>query len=261
VDGLVAAGQGADTMLAGETAPGGNRSTGVPPLQFLRGVLCRQCAKLRMDGWAHHPYANRRGPFYRSPDRDNVTIGVLSRLETALDRAGARASGHRMPIWVTEFGIQSTPDTTLGVSLARQAEYRSLSEQMLRTDPRVASVAQYLLIDDLALAGFQTGLVTAAGVAKPSLEELRLPLAVHRNGSKVDLWGLVRPAAAADTPSRVQVLTRDAGAEPVLTVTRPTDGAGQWTSRLPYRAHRTWQVRWTAPDGTTFTGSPTRAYG
>jgi hypothetical protein len=38
VRGLEAAGQTEDTMLAGETAPGGDRRSSVPPLQFLRGV-------------------------------------------------------------------------------------------------------------------------------------------------------------------------------------------------------------------------------
>src|SRR3954469_21223469 len=83
VRGLEAAGQAKDTMLGGETAPGGDRKRSVPPLQFLRGVFCSGCARLRVDGWAHHPYANRRGPFYVPPDRDNVTIGVMKRLEVA----------------------------------------------------------------------------------------------------------------------------------------------------------------------------------
>src|SRR3954451_24253420 len=166
VRGLEAAGQAKDTMLGGETAPGGDRRRSVPPLQFLRGVLTQSAPRLRVDGWAHHPYANRRGPFYVPPDRDNVTVGVMKRLETALDRVGRRAT----PVWVTEFGVQSSPDTVLGVPLAQQAEYRSISERLLRADPRVAATAQYLLADDAALSGFQSGLVTASGRAKPSLD-------------------------------------------------------------------------------------------
>ena len=55
VRGLEAAGQAADVMLAGETAPGGDRRRSVPPLQFLRGVLCAGCSRLRIDGWAAPP--------------------------------------------------------------------------------------------------------------------------------------------------------------------------------------------------------------
>jgi hypothetical protein len=256
VRGLEAAGQAADTMVGGETAPGGDRRRSVPPLQFLRAVLAPTRAKLRVDGWAHHPYANRRGPFYVPPDRDNVTIGVMKRLEAALDKVGRRTT----PVWVTEYGVQSSPDTTLGVPLAQQAEYRSISERILRTDPRVAATAQYLLTDDVALSGFQSGLMTAAGRAKPSLDEFRLPLTVRRSGRTALLWGLVRPATSA---TRVEVLIRDrTSARSTAVTTRPTDAGGTWTARLTYRAGRTWRVRWTAADGATFlVGPPVRVYG
>jgi hypothetical protein len=255
VRGLEAAGQTEDTMLGGETAPGGDRRSSIPPLQFLRAVYCKGCAKLRIDGWAHHPYANRRGPFYVPPDRDNVTIGVMKRLETALDHAGHRAT----PVWVTEFGVQSTPDTSLGVPLAQQAEYRSIAERILRADPRVAATSQYLLADDVALSGFQSGLIAASGKAKPSLDEFRMPLTVRRSGRTALLWGLVRPAGGA---TRVEVLVRDrSAAHSTAAATRPTDAAGTWTARLPWRPGRTWRVRWTAPDGATFVGPPVRVYG
>jgi hypothetical protein len=256
VRGLEAAGQTEDTMLGGETAPGGDRRTSIPPLQFLRAVYCTGCAKLRIDGWAHHPYSNRRGPAYVPPDPDNVTIGVMARLERALDRAGHRTT----PVWVTEYGVQSTPDAMLGVPLAQQAEFRSISERILRADPRVAATAQYLLTDDAALSGFQSGLLTAGGRAKPSFDEFRLPLAVRRSGSTALLWGLVRPAIG--TPTRVEVLARDRGsAHSTAVTTRPTDATGTWTARLPYRAGRTWRVRWTAADGATYAGPPIRVYG
>lgn len=257
VRGLEAAGQAGDAMLGGETAPGGDRRTSVPPLQFLRGVFCKGCAKLRVDGWAHHPYANRRGPFYVPPDRDNVTIGVLGRLERALNAVGRRST----PVWVTEYGVQSSPDTTLGVPLAQQAEYRSISERILRADPRVAALSQYLLVDDAALSGFQSGLITSAGRAKPSLDEFRLPLAAKRSGSTVLLWGLVRPAAGGGA-TRVEVLVRDrTAAHSRVAATRPTDAGGIWTARSGYRAGRTFRVRWTASDGATYVGPPVRVYG
>jgi hypothetical protein len=255
VRGLEAAGQGKDIMLAGETAPGGDRRRSVPPLQFVRGVLCGGCPKLRIDGWAHHPYSNRRGPFYAPPDPDNVTIGVLSRLERALDRAGRRG----LPVWITEYGVQSTPDHDLGVALAQQAEFRSISERLLRNDPRVAATAQYLLRDDAAISGFQSGLVSATGVRKPSFDEFRMPLTVRRSGRTALLWGLVRPAERA---TRVEVLVRDRGsARSAVAVSRPTDAAGTWTARLTYRSGRTWSVRWIGPTGTIYAGPPVRAYG
>jgi hypothetical protein len=158
-----------------------------------------------------------------------------------------------------EYGVQSTPDRDLGVPLAQQAEFRSISERLLRNDPRVAATAQYLLRDDAEVSGFQTGLIAATGARKPSFDEFRMPLAVRRSGRTALLWGLVRPTQRA---TRVEVLVRDRGsARSAVAVSRPTDPAGTWTARLAYRSGRTWQVRWTAPTGATYSGAPARAYG
>ena len=70
------------------------------PLAFLRGMTClnskykktRSCARLDADGYAHHAYTTRIGPRFVPSDKDDVTIGVLDRLVTALDKAG-RARG------------------------------------------------------------------------------------------------------------------------------------------------------------------------
>ena len=225
----------------------------MPPLQFLRGVRCQGCARLAADGWAHHPYSNKRGPFYVPPDADNVTIGVLGRLHSALRKAKGP-----LPVWITEFGVQSAPDPYLGVSLAQQAEYRSLAERLAREDKRVAAFSQYLLTDDAprdgGYGGFESGLQTHDGARKPSYDEFRLPLAARRRGNEVWLWGLVRPATGA---TRIELLVSGATAASV----RPTDSRGAWTARLADREGRTFRVRWTSPGGTVFTGPPIRAYG
>ena len=93
VRGLTKAGQGGDSFLLGETSPRGTPRV-VAPLTFLRGVLClnakykraRKCGALTADGYAHHAYTTRQGPSFKPPPND-VTIGVLSRLTTALDRS------------------------------------------------------------------------------------------------------------------------------------------------------------------------------
>lgn len=273
--GLADAGRGGDTVLIGETAPGGDGKHSTPALAFLRGVLCvdsryrllRGCAHLDAGGWAHHPYANRRGPYYRPGNRDNVTIGVLSRLTSALDRAAKGGAIRRATgVWLTEFGVQSLPDPYLGVSLARQAELRSASERLAWGNPRVRAFSQYLLVDDdprpgpvsQRYSGFESGLVSADGRRKPAYDEFRLPLSVRRSaGGRVSLWGLVRPAAGA---THVDVLVTDRGSSVATTAAvRPTDAHGVWTVSLPNRAGRTWRVRWTAPDGMVFTGPPVRA--
>src|SRR3954447_4011749 len=83
-----------DTILVGETSPRGNSNV-VHPLAFLRGMLCldskyrksKSCGELDADGYAHHAYTTSAGPRFKPSNQDDVTIGVLSRLTRALDKA------------------------------------------------------------------------------------------------------------------------------------------------------------------------------
>jgi hypothetical protein len=263
--GLRKAGQGADTILLGETSPRGT-SRVVAPLTFLRGVLCLnaqykragKCGALSAGGYAHHAYTTRQGPSFKPPPND-VTIGVLSRLTKALDRAkSAGALTTRLPIHLTEFGIQSTPDTIQGVSLPKQVEYRAIAEKIAYDNPRVASFSQYLLRDSdptgpKQYGGFESGLRFADGKPKPSLPAFRLPLAVRRSGSKATVWGLVRPATAATSVTVTYANKGSSRFLPLKTVT--TDAHGYFQLRTSYRAGRRWNVTWEAQ-----VGSPVGAY-
>jgi hypothetical protein len=273
--GLRDAGMPDARVLLGETSPRGTGKV-VAPLTFLRGVLCldskyhktsAKCAKVHAAGYAHHAYTTGEGPFFKPKQPNDVTIGVLSRLTTALDRSAAAGAltGH-LPIYLTEFGIESTPDPLRGVSLQRQSDYRSISERIAYANRRVVSFSQYLLRDDPPLtgvpsierySGFQTGLFTAAGKVKPSYDGFRLPLAVRQKGSKVSLWGLVRPATGA-TKATVQRSANGHTWSDLTTV--QTDRRGYFTKSAGFVKGRRWRLAWTAPDGTTFRGTATRAY-
>jgi hypothetical protein len=184
----------------------------------------------------------------------------------ALDRAAAAgAIPRRLPIWLTEFGIQSVPDPFVGVSLMRQNEYRAISEKIAVRNPRVVAFSQYLLQDDppiphvpkiLAYGGFQSGLETDTGRVKPALSGFRLPLVAGAARRGVSLWGLVRPATGA-TQVQVQYSDgngwHDAG-------TAATDAFGYWTKLGPAHPGRRWRVLWTAPDGTLFSSPAVRSY-
>jgi hypothetical protein len=262
-------------VLMGETAPVGTGKD-VAPLTFLRGVLCLsdtykkvgKCGKLRINGYAHHAYSTRQGPYYVPSGPNNVTIGVLPRLTKALDRAAAAGVvARRLPVYLTEFGVQSVPDPYYGVSLQRQAEFRSYSEQIAFNNPRIAAFSQYLLTDDAPktgvpatekYSGFESGLRTASGKAKPSLDGFRLPLVARlRTGGKVGLWGLARPAKGA---TKVVVEQHERGKAWKTLATLTTNARGVWTSSASAGgSSREWRVRWTAPDGTQYVGPPTRA--
>jgi hypothetical protein len=274
--GLADAGLAGAHVLLGETSPRGTGAV-VAPLTFLRGALCldskyhkasKGCAKVQASGYAHHAYTTGQGPTFKPEQPNDVTIGVLSRLTTALDRAAkAGAITSKLPIYLTEFGIESTPDPVRGVSLQRQSEYRAISERIAYDNPRVVAFSQYLLRDDLPKAGvptlarypgFETGLFTAAGKHKPSFDGFRLPLAVRRtSATKVSIWGLVRPAAGKTTAS-LQVRSKGGSFRDLSTV--QTDARGYFAKSAGNAAGREWRLVWKAPDGTTYRGAPTRAY-
>jgi len=266
---LNATGNRRDRVIMGETAPRGNRNV-VHPLKFLRKTLClnkryrkrRGCHRLPADGYAHHPYTTRSGPFFVSRRRDDVTIGSLGRLVRALHRAGrARAIRRRMPIYLTEFGIQSKPDPHYGVGQMRQEEYRAIGERIAWRRGRVRAISQYLMRDDLPrkgsnrYGGFESGLRFANGRKKLAYRGFRLPLVARRAGRRVRLWGHVRPH---DGRERVVIEYRNRRGRWRRLKRDRTGRRGYWTTTTRYRRGRTYRVRWRSPTGSRYAGSPTR---
>lgn len=272
---LRATGNGRDRVLMGETAPRGTGSV-VAPLTFLRGALCldsryrkaRGCGRLPADGYAHHAYTTRSGPFFRPPGRNDVTIGVLDRLNRALHRAGRSGAIRRnMSIYLTEFGIQSVPDTLIGVSETRQAEYRAISERIAYRNPRVATFSQYLMRDSSPVRsssgkttypGFESGLRHSDGKPKRAYDGFRLPLVARRGHTRTTLWGLVRPAAGR---ASVSIDYRNRGSSRWRALKRDrTDARGTWSTTTSARKGRSYRVRWRAANGTQHAGPETRVY-
>jgi hypothetical protein len=264
-------------VLLGETAPIGTGKV-VSPLRFLRGTLCLdgtgrrrvgRCARLRVDGIAHHPYTRKTGPYFVPPNPADVTIGALGRLVTFVQRAergGVLARGTGLHL--TEFGIQSLPDPLVGVPQQRQAEFRAVSEKLAWDLPRVETFSQYLLTDDdpnpsappiARYPGFESGLKLADGRRKLAFDGFRLPTVVRRAGSRFALWGLVRPGGTGT--ARTATLEQRDGARGAWrrAATLRTNPRGYWSLRVPARDGRQFRVVWTAPDGTSFAGAPTRA--
>ena len=228
---LGATGHGADTVLVGETAPSGDRSKEVKrylkPLIFLRALYCvgkslrplqgaraarlgcpadpaqlpaQHPALFAATGYAHHPYQLLTAPQVRPRDPDYVTIGVLGRLTRALDGIFARyGSARRLDLYLTEYGYQTYPDL-FGVTYGRQSAYLNQSEHIAWRNPRVRTLAQFLLNDDgspIPLT-FQSGLRTNDGRDKPSLRAYRMPIHVTGRRRARTVWGIARPAAAGE---------------------------------------------------------------
>jgi hypothetical protein len=269
--GLQAAGIASPKVLMGETAPAGTPRV-VSPLAFLRGALCLNahyrksgsCGLLPAYGYAHHAYTQAAGPFYVPPSED-VMIGVLSRLTRALDLAAdAHAIKPHMMIYLTEFGVQSKPNRYEGVSVAKQAEYDAIAEQIAWSNPRVAAFSQYLLRDDplggapgSAVIGFQTGLEYVNGQPKPLYYGWPVQLTVDRGRHGVSLWGLIRPATGS---TKLTVLVQLKGARRYRTLaTVTTNSLGYWSLRSSTVGVH-WRVRWVSPSGVKYEGPPIGAY-
>ena len=186
--------KGADpgaAVLFGETAPY-HGSRAMAPLTFLRRTLClsakyridRKClsrmpegtreATVRTDGYAHHPYDFRNPPKYRYRGNDNVTIGTLSRLTGALDRA-ARAKalllpkGRRAPfVHLTEFGYFASGERAK-IPERKRAKYLPQAFGIALKNPRVKQMLHYGLAappPNYSGAAFDFGLLQTDGTQR-----------------------------------------------------------------------------------------------
>ena len=175
-------------VLIGELAPnGGGRS--IAPLQFLRDLTCsrndykaaRKCAPLKADGFAIHPYQFKRAPHLADGRPDDVPIGGLSRLTTALDalarrRALATPAKRPLDLYLTEFGYLTEGDRAQKPKV--RAAWLAAAYQIARRNPRVRQLLQYQLVD-------------------PPEEELWHSAILHHDGSPQATYAGLAKAAAA----------------------------------------------------------------
>jgi hypothetical protein len=231
--GLSSSGHASDTILLGELLPVGKSTkttrSSIRPLEFLRELACvdrrfhaytganakaRGCTGFKaipLSGIAYHPYALAGGPTKRPPNGDDATIGTLSRVTKTIDRLRARkrlGGPKRIPLWLTEFGVQTDPpDYLFGSPIKRVTTYLGMSERIAMRNSRVYSYSQYPLVDDRTTSGFQSGLRFSNGNVKPGIyTEYRYPIFVRRSGrSAVQFWGGVR---AADSGGSVVLFSR-----------------------------------------------------
>ncbi len=261
-------------ILIGDTAPTGSTDS-VDPVPFAQGVLCQtdaaqddpSCDSGEIDavGWATHPYQGiGQAPFDPPVKKSFVTLAGIQSLVDVLDRASDEDTlPSDFPVYIDEYGIQSYPDFTAGVSFEAQAEYISISEYLAYAYPRVVSFAQYLMRDDppdhvpgVSFGGFESGLRFFNGIRKPSLDAFPVPLVVRRQGPKVDIWGLIRPAEGETT---AEIWVQDGGVQKKLESVE-TNSTGILQTTSDYQQGRLWQLRWTDPGGKTVKGPWTRSF-
>jgi hypothetical protein len=107
-----------------------------------------------------------------------------------------------MPIWISEFGFQTSPPDPYQTPIKKVPGFLGQSEWYAYRNPRVVSYSQYPLIDDpnATSGGFQSGLRRHDGKKKGDIyKAFQLPLFVHRRSSNVvEVFGGVRAGAEGD---------------------------------------------------------------
>jgi hypothetical protein len=169
VTGVHGAGFRTQKVACGATAPGGNNSPtssrpSISPVAFLRSM--KSYGAKGFDAYAHHPYHANPSESPKTPPRgvNTVTLGNINVLIRELTRQyGAKR------VWITEYGYQTNPpDRLFGVSWAKQAAYLKQAYAIARANPRIDMLLWFLLRDDTAAGGWQSGLMTASGRHKPA---------------------------------------------------------------------------------------------
>jgi hypothetical protein len=239
------AASGANRVAGGVTSPR-KTPTGMAPLVFLQGM---QAAHARLDAYAQNPYPLSR---VETPSRDSCsTCGYFTMARLAEIRSYVTRAFGPKPIWLTEYGYQTNPpDTLLGVSEVLQAKYIGDAALRVWQQRGVTMLIQFLVRDEPNVGNWQSGLFSAGGAAKLSYHAFALPLAqVSRHGSRVVLWGQVRPGSGR----RAYVLQRSVGGgwRPVGPTERTgAGGVFMRTIALPRGTRvRLWSpaVGWTSP--------------
>ena len=181
----------ANRVAGGATSPRPTPS-GMSPVAFMRGM---RAARPRLDAYSHHPYPvtrrERPNGFYGTTCRYCKGVLTLANLPLLLQEVRRDFGPKR--IWLTEYGYQTNPPDRSGVSRSVQAQY--LAEAALRAKSArfVDVLIHFMVRDEPRLAGWQSGLFTYAGVAKPSFNSFMLPIAqAARTGLRTTIWGQVR---------------------------------------------------------------------
>ncbi len=296
--GLSISGHGGDTLLVGEMAPKGLNVKGISrsmkPRRFILRVYCLDdnavplrgaeatrngCPTsgtveafrdahpglFKVSGLAHHPYELSQGPDVVPKDREFFTTGNLKALGSLMGRIFARYGAPipgtgkgGFPLYLTEYGYQTSPPDPLGVSNAQQAAFLNKAEWITARNKAVKTLAQFLLIDDRPVAGrtaaerfgasFQSGLQTLQGRRKPAYAAYRFPLHVVRSGRNAKVWGLLR-IGRPNTRETVRIEGRPKGAKKYRTLRTIRTESRRGYLEAAVRLRRSTRVRlaWTDP--------------
>src|SRR5262249_24694546 len=161
---LVAAGETSNRGRNRPTSSVGNDS--VAPATFAR-MLSVIAPRLKFDAWATHPYPTTYilGPAQRVA-YPNVAFTTMTRFGADL----AKWFHRPIPIWITEYGEQTTPEYPFGgVTYARQAADAARALQLASENKYVEMFVWFIFRDSTGATWF-SGVLKKNGVKKPSYD-------------------------------------------------------------------------------------------
>ncbi len=164
--GLKSGNASAQVAIGETSARGSDRAAGVRPTHSpgkFAELVARANPRLKFSAWAHHPYPStpnlRPGQIVKWP---NVSLASLPRFQQNLKRWFRQRSAQ---IWVTEYGHQTRPQDSLGVSYAVQSAYIQQAIRLARKYPFVGMFIWFVYQDDQGQE-WESGLYTQGGSAK-----------------------------------------------------------------------------------------------
>jgi hypothetical protein len=164
--GIKAGNRQAQVAIGETSARGSDKPTGLRPIHSpgrFAELVAKANPRLKFDAWSHHPYPFNPnfGPTQRVK-WPNVTLSSLPRFNAELKRWFKRKS---VPIWITEYGHETSPEAALGIPYAKQAAYIQQSISMVSRYSFVPMFIWFVYQDDQGQP-WESGIYTRNGVPK-----------------------------------------------------------------------------------------------
>ena len=164
--GLKAGNRTAQVAIGETSARGSDRPAGIRPTHSpgkFAELVAKANPRLKFSAWAHHPYPStpnlRPGQIVKWP---NVSLTSLPRFQQNLKKWFRQRNPQ---VWVTEYGHQTRPQDSLGVSYAVQSAYIQQSIALAKRYPFVGMFIWFVYQDDQGQE-WESGLYTQGGSAK-----------------------------------------------------------------------------------------------
>lgn len=274
------------TVYGGALAPRGSDRAGTirdthSPTAFIldMGAAYRASGRLIpiMDAFAFHPYADASNvpPSFAHPNSTSIGIADYDKLVSLLGQAfdGSAQRGSTLPILYDEFGVEADipaakaalytgtePATVHPVDEATQADFYEQALQLTFCQRNVIGLLLFHVVDEPALAGWQSGLYYVDGTPKTSIAAVRDAADSTRRGvvtqcadlqvtPKLTVTTAVKPRLRVTLTSTLDAryslrLERIGGKAPAVVLTGAV--VGRRATRLPVQKLPPGSYRWHA---------------